>query len=70
MNIQKITLAYLKANGFDGLVDAGLCACKCDDLMPCDNPSITDCNPGYLMPQSVANEQGFEFMLTTEKGGA
>lgn len=71
MNIQTITLEYLKANGFDGLYNPGLCACKRDDLMPCDQPSIDECHPGYLQPQEQAEygegEADCEFYIGKNK---
>lgn len=40
-------MEYIEANGYDGLYSPGVCACKKDDLMPCDGMR-NDCEPGYL----------------------
>lgn len=50
MTIKEIILEYLKANGYDGLYHWTGCACKVDDLMPCDACSIDGCQPGHLLP--------------------
>ncbi|TDR82152.1 dATP/dGTP pyrophosphohydrolase domain-containing protein [Paludibacterium purpuratum] len=63
MDVQAITLKFLHANGFDGLYNTDICACKCDDLMPCDNPGVTDCQPGYLQPDEEAERQGCDFVI-------
>ena len=48
MNVKEIVIAYLKANGFDGLYnEIGECGCGCDELMPCDNAGIDDCEPAF-----------------------
>jgi len=50
MNVQEIVADWLGSHGYDGLFYADAqCACKLDDLMPCDEPGI-DCAPGYLAP--------------------
>ena len=69
MDVKTITLQYLKTNGFDGLYNPGLCACKCDDLMPCDQPSIDECHPGYLQSQEQADcdEADCEFYIGKNK---
>ena len=48
-NVRQIVSDYLRENGFDGLYNAGECACKTDDLGPCDC-SLLNCEPGYLQP--------------------
>ena len=53
---------YLKKNGYDGLYYPGECACKIDDLQPCDS-SMQDCEPGYYQP----DKEGFDFMLGKNK---
>jgi hypothetical protein len=56
--LQPLVLQALEQGGFDGLYipsdhcEDG-CACKLDDLMPCDDPSM-DCRPGYLQPLTPA----------------
>ncbi len=52
MTIKEIVDQYLKANGYDGLVDfMGGCSCNLDDgLMPCDLDCIAGCSAGYKVP--------------------
>ncbi len=47
MNLKDIVRQYLNENGYDGLYSEGECACKLDDLFPCDDPN-EDCQAGYL----------------------
>ena len=66
--LQPLVLQALEKGGFDGLYlepssgyageggDDG-CACKLDDLMPCDAPCM-ECRPGYLQP--LTHEQRVE----------
>jgi len=38
---------------YDGLVQGeGECACRSDDLMPCDQSEIANCNLGYAVKPS------------------
>ena len=48
MNTRIIVAVYLEQIGFDGLYQPGECACKKDDLFPCDILSTERCEPGYL----------------------
>ena len=48
MNVREIVKAWLTDHGYDGLFSP-CCACKLDDLMPCDEPDA-ECKPGYLAP--------------------
>lgn len=50
MNCKDIIVEYLKTNGYDGLFSRdGECACKMDDLMPCEGyGSEISCEPGYI----------------------
>lgn len=51
MNVREIIQAYLKANGFDGLVSNGDCSCDIDDLFPCIGGDwIAECEPGHEVP--------------------
>ena len=45
--LRTLTAAWLQCHGYDGLCNAGECACKNDDLMPCDEPS-PECQAGHL----------------------
>jgi len=47
MELRKLLKDSLERNGFDGLFNPGVCACKLDDLCPCDEPSIL-CEGGVL----------------------
>ena len=47
MTLKDIAVAWLKANGYDGLYNAGECGCENSDLMPCGEPSPIGCSPGY-----------------------
>lgn len=47
MSIRDIVREYLKTNGYDGLYNPETCACEVDALMPCDEPSMGECSPGY-----------------------
>jgi len=49
MSIDVIVIVsnYLKDNGYDGLFQAGECACKYDDLAPCGEIQ-GNCEAGYL----------------------
>jgi len=46
--VKDIILKFLRSNSYDGLYNVnGSCACKIDDLIPCDGP-IDNCKPGCL----------------------
>lgn len=48
MNITDIVKKYLTDNGYDGLFNGSAeCACKCDDIGPCYDGMISDCEAGY-----------------------
>lgn len=51
MSIREIVATYLKANGYDGLIDARAeCGCAVDDLMSCRRAQALGCEPGYKGP--------------------
>jgi hypothetical protein len=51
VNVKDIVKAYLKANGYDGLLsDRYECGCALDDLMECDQEGIKACEPAYKGP--------------------
>lgn len=56
MKIKEIIKEYLNNNGYDGLFCPGECACKKDDLMPCDE-YMMDCEPGYLIEKKCADAE-------------
>jgi len=48
--VRIIVSDWLKANGYDGLVNGdGECGCPIGDLMPCENSiaGLGDCQPAY-----------------------
>ena len=47
MDLKEIVLKYLEENKFDGLYRSESCACRIDDIMPCDEP-LADCEPGRI----------------------
>lgn len=50
MTVVDILKQWLKANGYDGLVDdSGECGCDLRNLIPCEN-SIDRCLPAYRGP--------------------
>lgn len=46
MTVRKIVAEWLKCHGYDGLYAPGSCACRVDDLMPCDD-ACESCIAGY-----------------------
>ncbi len=66
MTVHDIILKYLNDNGYDGLTDCDDCACKKDDLAPCnDIESMLNCNSGYLIKCKGCSDYGY--CLSTEK---
>ena len=63
MSLIEIVSAGLKANGFDGLVNPGVCACVCDDLSP-GGCLTEDCNPGYKHTHS---QRPADWVISEEK---
>jgi len=48
MNIKEIVIEHIKDNKFDGLVNTECeCGCLLDDLMPCDDCWVGECEPAY-----------------------
>ena len=62
MNVLEIIAEYLKANGYDGLMNENDCACELDDLIPCGEDFST-CEPGYKIPYIEEHT----FKITTKK---
>ena len=58
MNCWKIIEAWLRENGYDGLCNIEYpdepCGCGLDDLAPCKEPILTDCQAAY----AVKNNEG------------
>lgn len=48
MDLKAIIYVYLDERNFDGLFNPDLCCCKKDDLMPCEEPDVANCQPGYI----------------------
>ena len=57
MDVKEIVIAYLKVNGFDGLVNSDQpCGCGLDDLFPCGYDfHVLDCKPAY---KTVCKREG------------
>lgn len=53
LTVKQICEKYLKSRQFDGL-HSGVCSCKLDDLMPCENADIALCKAGYLHKRGVS----------------
>lgn len=70
--LRTLAAAWLKCHDYGGLLNAGECACKLDDLMPCDEPS-TECAPGYLAPCTkedwCCGDCAFHIVTTAPEGG-
>lgn len=45
-SLHDIIRSWLISNGYDGLASEE-CGCTLDDLMPCDEPHMRDCNAAY-----------------------
>jgi len=58
-NAQEIAEAWLKDNGYSGLVTEG-CGCVIGDLFPCDGGLAVNCCPGY------AGKSGTVYVTKTE----
>ena len=66
VSCSEIISSYLKAQGYDGLVDCnGECACVLEDLMPCGGDSVMDCQAGYEVECTC--EEGCAFHIKTGK---
>jgi len=60
MNVREIIKNFLEENGYDGLY-CYYCACKIDDLMPCEEEGIPDCKPGYVQKCPCEKYAGEEY---------
>lgn len=67
MTIKEIVAGYLRINKYDGLYDPGECACKIDDLAPCECVNFNECRPGYLGPPD--EELGWDYTIGPGKKG-
>ena len=47
MNVRQIISDYLKANGYDGLYNSIGCGCGINDMIPCQDCCIDNCEPAY-----------------------
>lgn len=56
LTVKEIIKKYLDENGYDGLYCPDLCACKSDDLAPCDNLTL-ECEPGFIRHCDSCNEK-------------
>jgi len=56
--IREIVVAWLKANGYDGLCNTeNECGCTLDDLIPCNAPHETDCQAGYAGKPNLGSDR-------------
>lgn len=64
--VKEIVRRYLVMNNFEGLFhEDGECACKLDDLMPCDGDIyMGTCEVGYIAP---CEDPDFTFCIGREK---
>lgn len=72
MTIKAIIEQHLIDGGFDGLWNRhGTCACKLDDLFPCDchGLSIIECAPGFFAECDCGDECEYEFHIGPGVGG-
>lgn len=61
-NVSDIVLAWLKANGYDGLTDDDGCGCTLEDFAPC-GCCICNCFPGY----NHRDKSESDFSISREK---
>uniref|UniRef100_A0A6H2A609 Uncharacterized protein n=1 Tax=viral metagenome TaxID=1070528 RepID=A0A6H2A609_9ZZZZ len=64
MEVQEIVEAYLKENGFGGLIGGDECGCEIGDLVPCDS-NFALCEPGYRTDCDCG--QGCLFHISTSR---
>jgi hypothetical protein len=71
LTVKEIVRRFLVKEGFEGLFeDDGECACKLDDLMPCDGEYyIGSCEVGYIVPCEEGEEE-YNFCVGREKPDA
>jgi hypothetical protein len=50
ITVRGIVRTYLEKHCYDGLYSDSECACRLDDLMPCDGEGIDQCSAGHLVP--------------------
>lgn len=60
-SIANIVIKYLEDNNYDGLYLPGECACKLDNLFPCDQVDLW-CQGGYLQE----GDAEFDFYIGPE----
>jgi len=58
LDIRNMVKRWLKQHGYSALVYPGMgCGCGFDDFMPCDNPVVNGCVPGY---EKIATKEDVE----------
>jgi hypothetical protein len=65
MEIRELLEEALEANGYDGLYQHGVCACRKGDLMPCGEPGA-QCMAGRLI--DVGSCCGASFHIGRDSG--
>ena len=61
-DVREIVEIFLEQDGYDGLYQPGVCACRIDDLAPCDEMEM-NCTPGYLLP----GDEDFNWRIGSNK---
>lgn len=68
-DVHGILVAYLEANGYDGLVNPDLgCGCVLGKLRPCESSCI-DCSPAYICSRQCSTCPEKECEMRGEDGG-
>lgn len=68
MTCLDIIIEYLKAHGFDGLVNEDLeCGCVLEDLQPCAS-DMSECKPGHKVAGCTCGE-GCDFHIKSGEAG-
>lgn len=66
MDVKEIITKYLIIANYDGLCCPGMCWCKIDDLVPCQN-NFENCIPGYLQPLNKKEKEEYDFIIDPQK---
>ena len=68
MGIKEIVEKWLIENKYDGLYQAGECACEVGELFPCDHLDgiCSDCTAGYKK-DTPNDPNGYDFYIGQKK---
>ena len=62
MNVKEILIEWLKAHGYEGLMDEWReCGCEIDELFPCSCDGIKNCEPGYKVACTPDCDHGWDY---------